>query len=90
VYSITGVQRHIGVRNTGLPSTAFWNSLNSVPWRNFSKSTFVVFLKVRHVSPTTPHLGVICYSFGKTWYNLRVQNLTAIPEIWMGLQIFEI
>ena len=45
-----------------------------------------------HVSKTTPLLGVICYTFGKTICSPFVQTLralaSAIPEIWMGPKKF--
>jgi len=51
--------------NRGPLSTALLTSLNSVPWRHFSKFT-AAHAKEGLVTPPTLLLGVICYLFGKT------------------------
>jgi len=68
----------VGERNRGPSSTILLIAVNSVPWRNLSKST-VLQAKMGHVSQTTPLSGTVCSPYAWTdlyqIWNLYVDTL---------------
>jgi len=61
--SVGGLER-VGAIISSPSSATLFITLHGVQWRFFSKFTAVH--KKGHMSKTTPLLGVICHSFGKT------------------------
>jgi len=63
----------IGVNNRDPPLTALLISLNSMPWRNFSKFTVVHANGSRE--PNHTRLGMIYHSFGNTSFSFPVNKI---------------